>query len=72
MPWNPTGWNVARRTRAPHERPRNYNDPSKQHELESFYDRSTTIEKLKVFAVVVPLLLVIGLVAFIAFNILSS
>lgn len=72
MPWNPTGWFATHRTRESHERPRNYNDPSKQHELEHFYDKSTTIDRLKVVALVVPLLLIAALVAFIAFNILTS
>lgn len=72
MPWNPTSWHVARRTRAPHERPRNYNNPSKQHELEHFYDRSRTVDTLKIIAVAVPFLAVLGFIAFIIFNITSG
>ena len=72
MPWNPTSWHVTRRTRAPHERPRNYNDPSKQHELDTFYERSSLIDTLKIVAVAVPLLAVLGFVAFIIFNVVSG
>ena len=72
MPWNPTSWFVASRTRAPHERPRDYNDPSKQHELDSYYDRSSTADKLKFLVLLVPLLAIVCLIAFVAFNVLSS
>lgn len=68
MPWNPTSWQVTRRTRAPHERPRDYNDPSKQHELDHYYDRSVWPDRIKTTLILVVLLAILALVVFIAFN----
>ena len=72
MPWNPTSWFVASRISAPDERPREYNDPSKQHELDSHYARSSKADWLKTIALLIPVLAIAALIAFIAFNLLSS
>lgn len=70
MSWNPTSWQVTRRTRAPHERPREYNDPSKQHELDHYYDRSVWSDRIKAALSLIVLVAVLALVAFIAFNVM--
>ncbi len=69
MPWNPAGWVGASRARAPHERPRDYNDPSKPHELEHYYDRANWPDRLKTGFMLLVLVGIIALIGFIVFNI---
>ena len=64
----------GRRTRTPGERPREYNDPSKQDQDEVYYHRTRTQRVMGMLGVVLLLAIAIGLVGgigFIVFNLLS-
>ena len=60
---------MGSRVRGPGERPREYNDPSKQHEFDHFYDRSAWPDRIKTAVGVAVVLAIVALVVFIVFNI---
>lgn len=70
MPWNLINRHYIRGPRAPDERPREYNDPSKQHELDHYYNRSPWPDRIKAASALVVLIAVLALVVFIAFNVM--
>lgn len=66
---------ITQRTRAPHERPREYNDPSKQDQPSAYYHQTRTQRVIATLGVILVLgfvALVLGGIAFIAFNLLSG
>ncbi len=68
----PPGWDVTRRTTAPDERPREYNDPSNRHELDSFYDRPSWPDRIKIGIMLTVLLAILAGVGFVVFNLISG
>lgn len=70
MPWNFINRQITRGPRTPDERPREYNDPSKQHELDHYYNRSVWPDRIRTASALVVLIAVLALVAFIAFNVM--
>lgn len=72
MSWNPTSWFVSARTRAPHERPREYNDPSKHYQLDHFYSYARWPHHVRTAVSLVVLGAILAFVGFIVFNLVFS
>ncbi len=66
---------LIHRTRAPHERPREYNDPSKQDQPSAYYHRTRTQRIVAFLGAAVMLIIGGGIlagIAFVVFNLLSN
>ena len=66
---------MGSRTRAPHERPREYNDPSKQDQPNAYYHQTRTqraFNALGIFLLIGIAVIVLGGIGFIVFNLLWS
>ncbi len=72
MPWNLTSWLVTSRARAPHERPREYNDPSKAHQLDQYYDQPYWPARLRTVVSLVVLVAILSFAGFIIFNVVAG
>ena len=66
---------VGRRTLAPHERPREYNDPSKQDEPNAFYQQTRTQRLVNTLGIVFALAavaVITGGIGLIVYNLVWS